>query len=318
MWDDRRNSKPVWRLPGNPPGGGPFCGVLRWFGRVGWRSLSRGDGGEGGPGEGVVSAGLRCSMRWSNPEVTREAPSFNHALLRAISAPSIRASGEYVGAPCAPSSPPRPSRSLIVWDGAMNSKLPLVSAILLSGILLAAEAGPKKELYFPHEHVEKNEVLDTAIPYEKKLMMKENDAAIFILPGQRSVSVWCYRPEDRAGLAEQETRSGLKTLWAEKPWIMPRMKWKALGGGSFQADGWDTYIEHGGVVTRAGETSDYTLYVGQLKVSLIEDLTATNALPVTVRVSQTDRQPPPHVPANGSQTIRSETNSTTSAAGPRR
>ncbi len=77
--------------------------------------------------------------------------------------------------------------------------------------MLAADADPKLELYFPHEHVQKIEVRDAAIPFEKKLIMKEHDAVIFILPDQKPVSVWCYRTEARAGLAEQETKSGLKT-----------------------------------------------------------------------------------------------------------
>jgi len=201
----------------------------------------------------------------------------------------------------------------------MKALLPFASSILFASIfnLPAADTDPKSELYFPHEHVQKIEVKDKAIPFEKKLTMKEHDAVIFILPDQKPVSVWCYRPEDRAGLAEQETKSGLKTSWAEKPWIMPRMKWKDLGGGSFQGDGWDTYIEFGGVTTRAGDYSDYTLYVGQLKMNIIENLTATNALPVTIKVSRTNRRPQDGA-ANGSQPSRSETNSPSSAAGSRR
>lgn len=39
---DRRTTKPAWRLSGDPAGGGPSCGVLSWFGRAEWRSLSRG------------------------------------------------------------------------------------------------------------------------------------------------------------------------------------------------------------------------------------------------------------------------------------
>ena len=69
------------------------------------------------------------------------------------------------------------------------------------------------------------------------------------------------------------------------------MKWKDLGDGSFQGDGWDTYIEFGGVSTRADNYSNYTLYVGSLKLNIIEDLTATNALPVTVKITRTNRKP---------------------------
>jgi hypothetical protein len=147
------------------------------------------------------------------------------------------------------------------------------------------------DIHFPHEHVQMITMAEADIPYEKKLLMKEHDAVIFILPGQKPVSVWCYKPEDRFPLAEQETKSGLKTSWGEKPWIKPRMKWKSLGRNSDTGDGWDTYIEMGGVVTTGDRQSDYTLYVDALKFSIIEDLSATNALPVTIRVTRTNRQP---------------------------
>jgi hypothetical protein len=201
---------------------------------------------------------------------------------------------------------------------AMKALLPFLSLIVFASMLLAADTNSNKALYFPHEHVQKIEVADSAIPFEKKLTMNEHDAVILILPDHKAVSIWCYRPDRMAMLAEQETKSGLKTTHAEKPWIMPRMKWKELGNGSFQGDGLDSYIEFGGVTTRAGDYSDYTLYVGQLKVNIIEDLTATNALPVTVKVSRTNRQPQQDGAANGSQPIRSETNGTSSAAGSRR
>jgi len=203
----------------------------------------------------------------------------------------------------------------------MKALSTIITAFLIAGGSVGdgadVPAAKPVEIHFPHEHVQKLTVAEADIPYEKHLLMKEHDAVIFILPGQKPVSVWCYKPEDRFPLAEQETKSGLKTSWGEKPWIKPRMKWKSLGGNSYTGDGWDTFIEMGGVTT-GDRQSDYTLYVDTLKFSIIENLSATNALPVTIRVTRTNRQPQPVGPANGSQPIRSETNRTSSAAGSRR
>lgn len=146
---------------------------------------------------------------------------------------------------------------------------------------------------FPHEHVRKFIVTETNLPYEKILVMKEHDAVVFILPRQRSFSVWCYKPDDFDFHSEQTTKSGLETSWGEKPWIKPRMKRKRIGVNSYTGDGWDTYIQMEGVVTTVDKQSDYTLYVDRLKLNIIEDLSATNALPVKIRVETTNRTPLP-------------------------
>jgi hypothetical protein len=164
-----------------------------------------------------------------------------------------------------------------------------VAALSTSGADKAA-SNPG-EIYFPHEHVQKLTLAENAIPFEKRIVMNEHDAIIIILPEQKSVSVWCHKPDDFFPLAEQATKSRLKTEWGEKPWIKPRMKYKNIGGNSYSGAGLDSYIELGGVVTTAGKQSDYSLYVGRFKFSIIEDLTPTNALSVTIKVERTNRQP---------------------------
>ena len=171
-----------------------------------------------------------------------------------------------------------------------------LAAALLSGALFAGFAAElttsnTSDLVFPHEHVKKFTITEADLPYERLLLMKEDDAVVFILPQQRSVSVWCHKPDDHFSLAEQTTKSGLKTEWGEKPWIRPRMKYKRIGENSFTGDGWDSYIQMGGVVTTGDKESDYTLYVDRLKVNIVEDLSATNALPVKIRVAKTNREP---------------------------
>jgi hypothetical protein len=167
----------------------------------------------------------------------------------------------------------------------------LLSAASLGGSAADLTTSNTAALVFPHEHVKKFTITEADLPYEKLLTMKEHDAVVFILPQQRSVSVWCYKPDDHFAVAEQTTKSGLKTEWGEKPWIRPRMKYKRIGENSYTGDGWDSYIQIGGVVTTGDKESDYTLYVDRLKVDIIEDLSATHALPVKIRVAKTNREP---------------------------
>ncbi len=194
----------------------------------------------------------------------------------------------------------------------------LLASVFVMAPAVAQTTTNRADIYFPHEHVQKFTVTEGDLPFEKQLVMKEDDAVIFILPQQRPFSVWCYRPDDFFPLAEQTTKSGLKTEWGEKPWIKPRMKYKSIGGNSYTGDGLDSYIELGGVVTWGDRESDYALYIDRLKVDIIEELSATNALPVKIRIAKTNRRPQQDGAATGSQPIRSETNSTSSAAGSRR
>jgi hypothetical protein len=187
-----------------------------------------------------------------------------------------------------------------------TSVVALVVFAFITASATAQTATNRADVYFPHEHVQKFTVTDPDLPFEKQLVMKEHDAVIFILPQQRSLSVWCYKPDDFFPLAEQTTKSGLKTDWGEKPWIKPRMKYKSIGGNSYTGNGLDSYIELGGVVTTVDRQSDYTLYVDRLKVSIIENLSSTNTLPVKIRVEKTDRQPQQDGAANGSQPRVSE------------
>ena len=88
-------------------------------------------------------------------------------------------------------------------------------------------------------------------------------------------------------LAEQTTASGLKTAWGERPFVQPQALQKQTAPNTYEFAGWKSHISQGGVTTSTGAmTSEYALYVDDLQFSIIEDLKATNCLPVTIRITK--------------------------------
>ena len=119
-------------------------------------------------------------------------------------------------------------------------------------------------------------------PYASDFDMVAGDAYTFELPNEKTVAVWCVRDE---GIAEQTTASGLKTRWGEQPFVRPKIRWKNHEDGGRVSDGWESYIESGGVSTSTrSKTSEYVLYVDGWKFSIIEDLAAEDRLPVKIRI----------------------------------
>ncbi len=119
-------------------------------------------------------------------------------------------------------------------------------------------------------------------PYAVNFDMVAGDGYTFQLPNQKAVAVWCVR--DR-GMAEQRTASGLKTRWGERPFVQQEVRWKEREGGGRVPNGWESYIESGGVTTSTrSKTSEYVLYVGEWKFSIIEDLATEDRLPVQIRI----------------------------------
>jgi hypothetical protein len=126
-----------------------------------------------------------------------------------------------------------------------------------------------------------------AIPFERQFQMREGDAYQFQLAGGKTIAVWCERPPDTMMLAEQRTASGLKTAWGERPFVQPEPLQKQIGPNSYELAGWKSYISQGAVTTSTRSmTSEYVLYVDDMQFSIIEDLKATNALPVTIRITK--------------------------------
>jgi hypothetical protein len=69
------------------------------------------------------------------------------------------------------------------------------------------------------------------------------------------------------------------------------MKYKKELANSYSSDGWDSYIEQGSVTTTGERQSEYVLYIDFMRFSIVEDLSATDGLPVTIKIARTTRQP---------------------------
>ena len=129
-------------------------------------------------------------------------------------------------------------------------------------------------------------VTAAAIPFTTQLLMKKGDAYEFGLPDGKTVAVWCERPGFGVMLAEQTTKSGLKTAWGERAYKRPKLLMRQTAQNTYESAGWKSYIVQGAVTTAGDETTEYELFVGDLRFSIIEDLRATESLPVTIRVTR--------------------------------
>jgi hypothetical protein len=129
-------------------------------------------------------------------------------------------------------------------------------------------------------------IIVAALPFERQFQMHERDAHEFRLPDGKIVAVWCERPPIAFALGEQTTASGLKTAWGERPFKRPEPIHEQIAPNSYRLSGWRSYISQGAVTTYGDLTTEYVLYAGDCKFSIIEDLRATGSLPVTIRVSE--------------------------------
>ena len=129
-------------------------------------------------------------------------------------------------------------------------------------------------------------VASSDIPFSKQFRMHKGDAYDFRLPDAKTVAVWCERPGFGMVLGEQSTKSGLKTAWGERAFKQPEPLMKQIGQNSYESAGWKSYIVQGAVTTTGDRTSEYELFVGDLRFAIIEDLRATDALPVTIKISR--------------------------------
>jgi len=130
------------------------------------------------------------------------------------------------------------------------------------------------------------QVASSDIPYSKQFTMQSGDALVFQLPDGKSVAVWCEKPKFGVMAAEQTTMSGLKTAWGERPFKRPEPLRQQVGPDTYVSAGWQSYIEQGSVTTIGDSTSEYELFVGDLRISIVEDLKATGSLPVTINFTK--------------------------------
>lgn len=130
------------------------------------------------------------------------------------------------------------------------------------------------------------QVSASAIPFTKQFQMRQGDAYEFQLPDGKTVAVWCERPGFGMIIGEQTTKSGLKTAWGERAFRQPKLLMRQTGPNTFESSGWKSYIVQGAVVTSGDQTSEYELFIGDLRFAIIEDLRATDALPVTIKIAR--------------------------------
>ena len=133
---------------------------------------------------------------------------------------------------------------------------------------------------------QREQVAASAIPFTKQVQMLKGDAYEFQLPNGKMVAVWCEQPEFGMMLGEQTTRSGLKTAWGERAFKHPEPLRRQIGPNSYESAGWKSYIVQGAVTTTGDRTSEYELFVSDLRFAIIEDLRATEALPVTIKITR--------------------------------
>jgi len=153
--------------------------------------------------------------------------------------------------------------------------MPRIFSIAILAALLTGCSSP--------QHVQ---VTASDIPFSKQLQMHQGSACVFQLPDGKKVAVWCERPDFGMMAGEQTTKSGLKTAWGERPFKRPEPLQQQIGPNSYTYAGWKSYIEQGAVTTTGDETSEYELFVGDLRFSITEDLRATNSLPVTIKITR--------------------------------
>jgi hypothetical protein len=116
--------------------------------------------------------------------------------------------------------------------------------------------------------------------------MHKGEAYEVELPDGKTVAVWCEQPKFAMMLAEQTTKSGLKTAWGERAFRRPESLMRQTGPNTYESAGWKSYIVQGVVTTSGDRTSEYELFVGDLRFTIIEDLRATDALPVTIKITR--------------------------------
>jgi hypothetical protein len=131
-------------------------------------------------------------------------------------------------------------------------------------------------------------VTEASIPFERQFEMREGDALQFELPNGKTVAVWCERATSPMG--EQTTASGIDAVWGERPFKHLKPRREQIGPNSYALSGWESYIGQGAVTTHGAETSEYELFIDEWRFSITKNLQATGALPVTIRVTHTNRK----------------------------
>jgi hypothetical protein len=127
-----------------------------------------------------------------------------------------------------------------------------------------------------------------AIPFERQFEMRGGDSLEFQLPNGKTIAVWCERAA--FPMAEQTTASGLDIDWGERALKRLKPRREQIGPKRYTISGWESYIVQGAVTTHGGETTEYELFIDEWRLSITKNLQATGALPVTIRITHSNRK----------------------------
>jgi hypothetical protein len=129
------------------------------------------------------------------------------------------------------------------------------------------------------------QLVSADIPYSIQLQMQPGDAYAYALPNGKTIAVWCEQPSPLGALFSDDSKSGLDISWGEKPFKQPSLVRKGTGPDPDQLV-WESYITQGAVVYSGDRTREHELFIGDLRLSILLDLTAKGALPVTIAITR--------------------------------
>ena len=129
-----------------------------------------------------------------------------------------------------------------------------------------------------------SEVVLTGAMLTNQLKMQPGDSCVFKLPSGDTVAVWCERSRTSWGTAEPtDSKSGLLTVWGEIPFRKPKEILVKVGTNNHYAvAGWKSYITPGMVTVMGSIERRYELQAASQHFLIMEDLQATNCLPVRI------------------------------------
>ena len=130
------------------------------------------------------------------------------------------------------------------------------------------------------------QVVLTGTTYTNQVRMQAGDSFEFHLPSGKTVAVWCVRPKTHwiFGAERTDAKSGLKTFWGERPFKKPGEVLQKIGTNCYAVVGWKSYITQFASLVEGDTARHYELLADGLRFSIVEDLKATNSLPVTIQV----------------------------------
>ena len=137
----------------------------------------------------------------------------------------------------------------------------------------------------------RTEVVLTSTTLTNRLQMQSGDSCLFKLPSGNTVAVWCERPRSFLGTAQPifgtaqptDAKSGLLTAWGRIPFRKPEEILVKVGtNNQYAVAGWRSYITPSMVTVMGSMERRYELQADSHRFLIIEDLQATNCLPVTI------------------------------------